>query len=558
LAVNKKLLFIGLDGATFDVIEPLMREGRMPTLARLASEGVSGSLETVFPPITASAWTSFATGKNPGKHGIFEFILQRKGRLPRIAANATLRDGRTLWEILSEAGQRVIVTNLPCTYPPREINGVMIADFMTPRGRRDFVYPAALLDEIESRFGPYRLHLSQTYARGNVEAVLDELHDELSYKCAVNRYLMRNYEWDAFFTHLWGTDRIQHELWHLIDPTHPRFDSEESRKYADSFFAYWERVDGELERMIADAGEASIWIASDHGFGPVHKYCSFNVWLLKEGFLQLKSDALTQLKKLIFSLGMTPDRAFTVSRMRIFKPIRPARGVTSDQRAARLLSKIFLSFEDVEWSRTVAYSKGNYGQIFINLKGREPHGIVEPGSHYEKVRGEIISRLRQARDLQTGELLIGPIFIREEIYSGPHLEDAPDICFLPRDMKYVALGNTDFDSNQFIVDAFGVSGGHRMNGILMARGEGIRTGTKVEGAKIVDVAPTMLYLLGLKVPKDMDGRVLLDVFTPAFVEQNPLHVKEVPLTPPSVDETVFSPEEEAEIEQRLRDLGYLG
>ena len=363
---------------SFNLLDTLIEKGYMPTLAKLIDGGSRANLETTFPPITAVAWSSFMTGKNPGKHGIFEFVTRDHNAKRELAVNASFRQGRAIWDLLGDAGKRVIVHNFPCTYPPHEVNGLMIADFMTPRGRRDFTHPRSLLSEIEEKFGPYRLHLSQTYAGGSVEGVLDELHDELQYKAEVTEYLMTQYEWDAFFQYFWGTDRIQHELWHVFDEDHPRHDKEEARIYRDRVFEYFRRVDETIARLISLAGEQSmVWIASDHGFGPAHKYCSFNIWLLQEGFLKLKTDALTRVKKLMFQLGLTPELAFKVIKKMPLGALRPSRGVSNQPGTSKLLSTAFLSFNDVDWSRTLAFSKGNYGQIYVNLKGREPNGVVE-------------------------------------------------------------------------------------------------------------------------------------------------------------------------------------
>src|SRR5215469_5657491 len=138
--MSKQVLFIGLDGSTFDVLDPLMKAGLMPRLQRFIDEGVSGLLETTIPPITPTAWVSWMTGKNPGKHGVFEFLLRRKGSgsLPDMPVNSRSRDGLPFWDLLGQMGRRAIVTNMPCTYPPTMVNGLMISDFLTPRGRRDF------------------------------------------------------------------------------------------------------------------------------------------------------------------------------------------------------------------------------------------------------------------------------------------------------------------------------------------------------------------------------------------------------------------------------------
>ena len=554
--MSNKLLVIGLDGASFNVLDTLIEKGYLPNIARLIGGGARADLETTFPPITAVAWSSFMTGKNPGKHGIFEFVRREQHSKRELAVNASFRKGRAIWDLLSDAGKQVIVHNFPCTYPPHEINGFMIADFMTPRGRRDFTYPLALLTEIETEFGTYRLHLSQTYAEGNVDAVLDELFDELEYKAKVAEYLMKRYEWDAFFQYFWGTDRIQHELWHIIDEAHPRHNKQEARVYRDRVYQYFSRVDEIVGRLIELAGDDSlVLIASDHGFGPAHKYCSLNIWLLQEGFLKLKPDAITRLKKLMFSLGLTPELAFRLTR-KIPAALRPARGVSSQPGASRLLGNFFLSFNDVDWNASVAFSKGNYGQIYVNLEGREPNGSV-PEQEYNTVRDAIVSRLLELKDTQTGEPWVGQVFRREDLYSGPMVQDAPDIAFLPADMRHLPLGNADFTSNKFMVDAFGISGCHRMNGVMIANGQAIRPGSRLELASIYDMAPTLLYLLDQSVPEDMDGRVLLEAISEEHLHANPITLS-APSDTEQPSELEFSPEENVEMIERLKQLGYIG
>lgn len=554
--MNNKLLVIGLDGASFNVLDALIEKGYLPHISRMITGGARADLETTFPPITAVAWSSFMTGKNPGKHGIFEFVRRDQKSKRELAVNASFRQGRAIWDILSDVGKQVIVHNFPCTYPPHEINGLMIADFMTPRGRRDFTYPAPLLTEIEAEFGSYRLHLSQTYAPGNVSAVLDELFDELEYKAKVTEYLMTRYSWDAFFQYFWGTDRIQHELWHIIDDEHPRHNKEEASIYRERVYAYFRRVDEIIGRLIELAGdEPLVLISSDHGFGPVHKYCSLNIWLLQEGFLKLKPDVVTRAKKLMFSLGLTPQFAFALTR-KIPGRFRPARGVSSSPGASNLLGKIFLSFNDVDWGRSLAFSKGNYGQIYVNVKGREPHGVV-CDDEYEDVRDGIIERLRALKDPLTGEGWVGQVFRREDIYSGPLVGDAPDIAFLPADMRYLPLGNADFTSNKFMVDAFGISGCHRMNGVMIAKGAAINHGSKLELARIYDMAPTLLYLSDQGVPDDMDGRVLTEMISASYLDAHPIRVTTQTEDQPGTG-TAYSEEENSDVIERLRSLGYVG
>lgn len=549
---------IGLDGMTYDVLDPLIEDGVTPVIGRIVRDGARAPLETIFPPLTAAAWTSAVTGKNPGKHGILEFFLRRPGTMEDVAVNQKLRDSRAIWDLLGDAGIRSIVTNVPCTYPPERIPGVMISDFLTPGGRRDFVTPDGLLEEIESEFGPYRLHLGGTYRRGQIDAVVDELIDEIEYKTKVNRYLMAREPWGACFTHVWGTDRIQHELWHVFDPGHPRHDAGEAKEFRGRVTEYWARVDACVGGMVEAAGPAcTTLLVSDHGFGPLHKYCSFNVWLLQQGLLRLKSDAATMVKRLAFALGVTPEFAFKMSRRVSAGGAKAKRGVTADRTARGKLNRLFLSFNNVDWPRTKVYSKGNYGQLFVNLKGREPNGTVEPGAGYEAVRDDLIRRLRGVTDPATGKPLIGEVFKREELFHGRHVESAPDVCFLPADMRYISIGDMDFTSNRFIVDAFGISGGHRMHGIFAAHGPAIRGGTRLPAAHITDLTPTMLHLLRQPVVDDMDGRVLGEILDTEFAKANPVRTVAATGGHEAADADL-SADETGEIKDRLRELGYLG
>lgn len=557
MGTSQRLLVIGLDGASFNVLDALIEKGYLPNVAKLIARGARAGLETTFPPITAVAWSTFMTGKNPGKHGIFEFVKRNQDR--ELAVNASFRRGLAVWDLLSHAGKRVIVHNFPCTYPPNSINDVMIADFMTPEGRRDFTHPKSLLADLEGRFGPYRLHLTQTYVKGNVQAVLDELDDELEYKAKVAEYLITTYPWDAFFQYFWGTDRIQHELWHVIDDAHPRHDAEESAAYREKVYAYFRRIDDVIGRLVSLSGkDASVWVVSDHGFGPVHKYCSLNVWLLQEGLLKLKKDALTRLKRAMFAVGVTPEAAFKMSRRLPLGRLRPSRGVSQKATPSKVLKTLFLSFDDVDWSRTLAFSKGNYGQLYVNLKGREPRGSVRE-EEYVAVCDLLVDRLQSIRDPKTGEKWVGQVFRRDEIYQGPCTPDAPDVAFLPRDMKHLPLGNADFTSNRFMVDAFGVSGCHRMHGVMIAAGPSIKEGVRdLSEARIADIAPTILYLMGMEVPEDMDGRLLREIVSDEFLMENPLRLASPEESGRASEGFEFSQEENQEVIERLKSLGYIG
>jgi predicted AlkP superfamily phosphohydrolase/phosphomutase len=232
--------------------------------------------------------------------------------------------------------------------------------------------------------------------------------------------------------------------------------------------------------------------------------------------------------------------------------------VTNRSTLMKLANSLMLSLEDVDWSRTTAFSKGNYGQIFINLRGRETHGVVEPGAQYESAMKTVVDKLRALIDPETREALIGPIWRREDLYTGSHIEQAPDIQFLPSDMSNKPLGTLDLTSNKFITPVYGNSGDHRMHGIMLGRGSELRRGSQVEGARIIDYAPTILHSFGVEVPSDMDGRVLEEIFTAEYMASNPVRISDASSYEASENGGAMTDEESEEIRERLRGWGYLG
>lgn len=221
------------------------------------------------------------------------------------------------------------------------------------------------------------------------------------------------------------------------------------------------------------------------------------------------------------------------------------------------LRPFFLSFEDVDWTQTKAYSFGSTaGQIYLNLKGREPCGIVSPGKEAEEVEEEIIEKLQNLVDEETGKKVVGEIYRKEELYHGSHLSEAPDIVFLPRDLEIVAFGEYEFASHRMIDYSWGVSASHRMDGIVMIKGRPFKQGYLLQGAHIMDVAPSVLYLLGLPIPETMDGKVLREAFLEKFLQEERMEF--IPeSTSPFAPKQVYSPEEEEALKKHLKGLGYL-
>lgn len=564
---NRRVLILGLDGSTWNLFLRFADDGTMPNLRSLLERGASSELITMIPPVTATSWTSFFTGLNPGKHGVFEFLLRRKGiseglvspRNPfgEVPVNSTLRDGIPIWEFVGRAGMKSVVLSVPITYPPEQINGVMVSGFLTPFGKRDFAHPPLILEDIESRFGPYRLYHRQVYSKRGVGLVLDELFDVLDFNVKVTRHLMRKCDWNLFFSHFWGTDRAQHELWHVMDETHPRFDRREADAFGPRLRRFYSALDQGIAQIISDAGDANVIIASDHGFGPIHNFLSFNVWLMKHGYLRLKRTPGTMLKRLTYALGLTPVMFYRLSMALGLAKHRLAGGFHSRQKMQMLLNRFFLSLGNVDWANTKAYSRGNYGQIYINLKGREPEGSVAPGKEYEDLREAIRADLLEARAPATGESLFDRVDFREEIYHGAYVDEAPDIIFIPSDMRNKALGTLDFTSNRFSFPVHGNSGDHRMEGIFLGIGDAFEGGKRLGRLSVLDIAPTVLYLLGLPVPRAMDGKVATEALRETYVAGHPVEHIDIELLGRARG-SALTPQDSEDIKRRLEGIGYIG
>lgn len=554
MGTRRRVFAVGLDGATLDLIQPWAKEGKLPNLARIMNEGASGLLTSTIPPVTGPAWVSFGTGKNPGKHGIGDFMQREARGYQRIPVDSTRVRGDPFWITAGKYGKRVGVINVPVTFPPYEVNGFLISGLLTPRNSETFTYPEHLAQELRDAVGGYRVNLDHFYVKGMADRFLEDLRMLVDARTRAAQYLMGKYEWDFFMVHYIATDWVQHFLWHCMDSSHPRFDEAEAEDYGDSILEIYQRVDGALGRLIEGLDEdVVLLVMSDHGFGPFHKYVYLNNWLLRQELMQLKKGLLTRIKYFAFRAGLTPSA--------VYRALAKARLANLAFRASKkqrydLLSAFFLSSQDIDWRRTKAYSFGNVGQVFINLKGREPQGIVEPGQEYEELKERIIAMLAEIKDPETGQQVMERIYRREEIYDGDQVTWLADILILPRNLEYMATGLSEFVSNRIIATSFAYSGIHRMDGILMLRGDGVKPRHQVQDAKIIDMAPTILHLLGVPVSPDMDGRVLVEVFDEQFLASRPVeYANENGSMRPS--RPGLSEDEAEEVKERLRGLGYV-
>jgi predicted AlkP superfamily phosphohydrolase/phosphomutase len=552
-SIKRKVAVFGLDGITFDLLQPWLDEGRLPNLARLLAAGASGPLRSTIPPVSASAWASFATGTNPGQHGLIDFTYPAPDSYEIKISNGRTRTVPAVWEIVSSAGGQAGVVSMPMTYPPQPLNGFMLCSFLTPSSDSRYTYPNNLQEELGTAVGPYPLHMSEK-GRGQdprrfVEAVKEMEIRRAQAVC----YLLENKPWDLFLYVLETTDNLQHEVWHLLDETHPRHNPETAAEVMPSILDYYESVDRLLGEMVALVPEdALIVVLSDHGFGPFHKFFHINNWLAGNGWLKFKRAPVSLLKRLAFKLGVTPINALKwITRLRLSgmrKNVKRGRG-------GRMLRRLFLSFNDVDWARTKAFSVGNFGQVYVNVRGKRPLGAVSP-EEYEALRDQIIQAAMALRDPTDGSQVLQQVYRREEVFQGASSERLPDLVLHTDRAKYVSFGHADFGSNKVIEPSIGQTGHHHMVGVVGLRGPGVRAGFKLEGASLLDLAPTILHYMGLPVPNYMDGRVLAAAFTDAFNQANPIQYRDGYFDPIS-EEHDYGQEEEEQVLAKLRDMGYV-
>ncbi|WP_152052709.1 alkaline phosphatase family protein [Tautonia marina] len=563
--MTTKVFVLGLDGATWDILGPLAEAGALPNLARLRQKGASGTLRSIFPPLSPVAWTGVITGKNPGKHGVFEFLEFEHNPLGgRVNTSRSIRS-ELLWEVAGRFGKRTIAGAVPMSYPPRPApDGFFLGDFLSPPQAKDFSTDPALFAELETALGEsYRPWDTSVHDGGNEPQALASLTDFLDHHLRAVRFLMDARPWDLFIYDLMATDRIQHELWHAWDPSHRLAKGRDLAKVREGFIAFWLKLDagiGEIEAALPE--DATLVLMSDHGFGPVEHFVNFNVWLLEKGFIQLIDTPYVKQKHWCYKRGVTPEWIYNIMARFGQAKHRVSRfGGSQDNGLDRLAESVFLSRRHIDWSKTKAYAQGNFGQIFLNRQGRQPNGCVAEAD-VRPILDDLKAELAELTHPETGVPLVERVYEADELYNGPMSHLAPDLTVVLGDWRYRTIGLHDFTTHKVISPAFGPTGDHRMEGVFVASGPGIQPGAMLDdSATLLDIAPTVLHLLGVPSPDDLDGRLLSEVLDPSFQPDRAAQLAPAPSpsssngdgSPPSgLDE-----EDDEAVKQRLADLGYL-
>ena len=506
----RRVCVVGLDGATWDLLLPLAREGFLPVLRKLIEGGSYGELESTIPPITAPAWASFATGKNPGKTGIFDFLLP-KGSLEDLVA-ITSKDiyGKTFYEILEENGKRTIIINLPLSYPPRTTSPT-ITSIMT-QGKQ-FIFPADLKDKMPE-LEAYRLTPNfNLKVDGREEEYFQDIREleKQRFICAQKLFQL---EWDFFFCLFSGIDWIQHELYdklasNSLSKSHPSY---QLYKDIDSYIGWF------VDHL---SGETSILLMSDHGFRAYKGVFFVNRWLSNNGFLTTQSFRKRNVPyQHLFAEGLakaklrkTGDKALSGRVVHLALPgsIERIFRRFGFYRIYRVLAKripIYLQTgASADYARTSALcTTSELSGVYLNSTERYRDGIVN-SIDAGRIKNEIIAELKRLKDPVTGEAAFDRVLDSREVYSGERTKLAPDILILPR--NYWVSAGLYSDRELFSRSSLN---NHDSRGIFLLYGNGIKKGSKLDGASICDIAPTVFHILGIPIPRDVDGMVLKAVF----------------------------------------------
>jgi predicted AlkP superfamily phosphohydrolase/phosphomutase len=524
-----RVLMLGLDGATFDVLDPLMTAGEMPFLRDLVHGGARAELRSTYLPVTPPAWTSIATGRSPGHHGVFDFVRaeERRGRFYFTLTNSRDVRAETLWAILSRLGRRSICLNFPVSFPPRPFAGVCVPGFVPWRHLRRYCHPPELYDRLSRLpgFSARALATDTDLERKSVqglepserEAWLDlHLRRERQWH-DVTAELMETTMWDVAAVVFDGVDKLQHAFWRHIDPRERIDDDDRTRALC---LRYFRELDGYLAHLVSLAGPtAHVLAVSDHGFGPTHEIFYVNEWLHRQGLLAWSDDT-------------PPDETEALA-------------------ADRLKSYV----TSVDWTRTLAYAMTpSSNGVFIRVAdGPDAPGV--PPERYTAFREQLVRALLAIRDPESGAQVVTAVGKRERAYPGPHAGAAPDLTLTLRDHGFVSVVR----SPVWLRRRSEVQGTHRPDGVFVVAGPGVRAGVNLPRLSILDVAPTVLHLAGEAVPVDFEGCVPVEAFTDEFREARP--VRTGPATEPAREFDAPAAElptdASDDVYARLQALGYL-
>ena len=460
--VHPKLLIIGLDSAAPALVFERWRSD-LPTLAGLMARGAYGPMRSTHPPITVPAWTSMMASRDPGELGFYGFRNRKDHSYDGYAfANSAQVKVPRLWDWLGKAGLQCVVLGVPQTYPPSPIHGEMVTCFLTPSTKSAYTHPPTLKAEVERVTGGYVLDV-EDFRTPDKGSLLRRIYEKTDKHLGLAKHMLRTRSWDFFMLVEMGVDRIHHGFWSHMDPAHHKY--EPGNPFESAILDYYRHVDRELGEMLTLCPpETLVLVISDHGAKKMDGGICFNEWLRSEGYLTLTTS-----------------------------PTKPTP----------------ISSVPIDWARTRAWGDGGYyGRLFMNVRGREPSGTVEPRD-YERVRTDLIAGIEAITDPK-GRVIGSKAYRPEDLFRAVN-GVAPDLIVYFGDLDWRSVGAVGMGGiHTFDNDTGPDEANHDWQGIFVlstAGGEAPLRGLLPE-VSIYDVTPTLLRLLGQPVPEGLAGRPL--------------------------------------------------
>lgn len=487
-----RVLVLGMDGLNPDLVFSWRDE--LPHLAEVMGQGIYGKIKSTIPPITPQAWTCALTGKNPGHFGFWDFTFRRDFTYgePELVSSKEVK-AEALYHILPKYGKKVALINVPVTYPPPEIpRGFCISSFLTPSLEKGFTHPPALKDELKGLIGDYIIDASEggvNFRQMEKDRVMARIYEMDGQRFRLIRYFLEEKDCDLIFSVIMGTDRMPHLFYRYFDREHVRYTPDPGYGSAlKDHYRFCDEHIGEIRSMMPP--DMALIVLSDHSVQRLDGRINLNEWLIQEGYMKLKA------------------------RPRGLTPLRDCQ---------------------VDWERTRAWATGYTGQLYLNMRGREPQGVVEP-EDYHGLLDELSEKLK-AISGPRGEKLETKTFKRVDVHRGRYSRFGPDLFIYFDDCRWNISELIGYESIYSYDTTKGPDdGGHGPYGFLAMSGPGIPLMGELEGLDLLDIAPTILSIMGVEVPEDMEGRVIIE----------------------RKEERVYSEEDEREIRERLSRLGYLG
>jgi predicted AlkP superfamily phosphohydrolase/phosphomutase len=528
-----KTVLIGLDGATYSILDPLIEQGVMPHLGALLRRGTRAILRSTNHPLTPPAWTALMTGRTPGVHGVYDFVrVDHAGHEPSytLATSADVKS-ETIWSFADKHGLRVTSLNFPCMFPANDVNGFIIPGYVPWSYLARAVRPRNLYQRLKEMggFNPRELSTDWEHERKAVQGLSEDQLDEW-----VRFHIVREKRWFEILMMLMknepceltgvlfdGVDRLQHLCYHLIDPaTAHKFNSPDAQRARELCIQYFKDLDGYIASIIAEAGpDAHIIMASDHGFTRAGENIFYvNTWLEQNGYL------------------------------------RWADGVEADSSGRVALDGNDELGQMFDWSRTkvFAFTSSSNG-IFIR-RAKEPGDVGVAPEEYESFRAKLKDRLLAFKNPATGERVVTDVLFAEDAFPGPHSDKAPDLTLKLADHGFQSVLRAATPLQPRRTEY----GTHHPDGVFITAGPGVCQGkVLLTPLSICDVAATVLYDLGLPIPEDMEGKVPLTAYESDYAAANPVRFGPPSDAGDAVSLEQLPPEAEAEIRERLKALGYI-